>query len=468
MDIILQGYTVNQPTWLYLSCLICLTIFFRFNRVFSLRNLDLLLLLGISPALLIINVNPESILGYSWLFVMTTCTLVRVMLDSNMVRRPRVEPNLNSPGMLFLGIAAFAFLSMQAIKGPTSPTTAATVLNAEKILVGTNTNASDTNDSDAESIKTGPATQILATTVMSTSKRLVIGNDTYRGDDGLNYAGRIAARLLSILSHLAIVIGLYFMARWHFNDSSLGVSMATIYLLLPCTAYKVGELHHVLPTALLLWGILCYRYPAAVGVLIGLASGTMFFPLFTLPLWLAYYGKKQWLAFSAGVGLVWSLILIVMNFVSMDTHTFLQQMLGAINWQLLSFSAPIKEDGFYQLLFHPAYRIPVMVGYIILVVFASILSAKATLTRLIANLAAVIVGTQFWYPQAGGIYILWYLPLLLILVFRPRIVQRIDQHEHDQLVMTESKAMPSSDNPLMSRTTLNFSGFPYTSSSQLR
>ena len=29
-----------------------------------------------------------------------------------------------------------------------------------------------------------------------------------------------------------------------------------------------------------------------------------------------------------------------------------------------------------------------------------------------------MIGTQFWYQQ-GGVYVLWYLPLLLLVVFRP-------------------------------------------------
>ena len=29
--------------------------------------------------------------------------------------------------------------------------------------------------------------------------------------------------------------------------------------------------------------------------------------------------------------------------------------------------------------------------------------------------------TQFWYSHQGGVYVLWYLPLLLLVVFRPRL-----------------------------------------------
>jgi hypothetical protein len=31
---------------------------------------------------------------------------------------------------------------------------------------------------------------------------------------------------------------------------------------------------------------------------------------------------------------------------------------------------------------------------------------------------------QFWYADQGGVYVLWYLPLLLLLVFRPNLSDR--------------------------------------------
>jgi hypothetical protein len=38
--------------------------------------------------------------------------------------------------------------------------------------------------------------------------------------------------------------------------------------------------------------------------------------------------------------------------------------------------------------------------------------------------AAVFIGIQFWYADQGGSYVLWYLPLLMLLVFRPNLSDR--------------------------------------------
>ena len=64
MDYILEGYSVNETTWFCLSLLLTVAVFFRFNRLWSLRNLDLVLLLSISPALLMLRDDPRSTLGY--------------------------------------------------------------------------------------------------------------------------------------------------------------------------------------------------------------------------------------------------------------------------------------------------------------------------------------------------------------------------------------------------------------------
>ncbi|MBC7820198.1 MAG: hypothetical protein IAG10_25220, partial [Planctomycetaceae bacterium] len=97
MGVILRGYSVNDATWFYLSLLLIIAVFFRFNRVFSLRNLDLALLLSIAPGLLLVQRNYD--FGYGWLFVVTGCLLVRLFSDSFWKRRPLLEQNLNAAGM---------------------------------------------------------------------------------------------------------------------------------------------------------------------------------------------------------------------------------------------------------------------------------------------------------------------------------------------------------------------------------
>ena len=49
-----QYHPVAPTTWVYLSSLMTIGLFFKFNRFWSVRNLDILMLLALSPGLLMI------------------------------------------------------------------------------------------------------------------------------------------------------------------------------------------------------------------------------------------------------------------------------------------------------------------------------------------------------------------------------------------------------------------------------
>jgi hypothetical protein len=50
--------------------------------------------------------------------------------------------------------------------------------------------------------------------------------------------------------------------------------------------------------------------------------------------------------------------------------------------------------------------------------------AQKNLGTLLSCSAAVMVATQFWHGYGGGLYMAWYLPLLLLTIFRPNLEDR--------------------------------------------
>ena len=54
-DILFHYYRVNPTTWFYLSSLLSIALFFKFNRVWSVRNLDLVGLILFAPGLLAVE-----------------------------------------------------------------------------------------------------------------------------------------------------------------------------------------------------------------------------------------------------------------------------------------------------------------------------------------------------------------------------------------------------------------------------
>src|SRR5690606_28984124 len=94
------GIQLDRSTWFYLSVLVIVALYFRFNRIWSLRNLDLLLLLSPTPGLLLVEINAWS--GYIVLLASAAILLARVLADPFFKRRPRFPQNLNTPGLAFL------------------------------------------------------------------------------------------------------------------------------------------------------------------------------------------------------------------------------------------------------------------------------------------------------------------------------------------------------------------------------
>ena len=120
-DILFQYHRVNPTTWFYFSSLLSVALFFKFNRLWSIRNVDLLGLVLMAPGILAIEYGgykanvPDQQLGYVWIFVVSAWFLVRMLCDSMMVRRPMLEPNLATGGLVFLGVSLLVFLLANVI-----------------------------------------------------------------------------------------------------------------------------------------------------------------------------------------------------------------------------------------------------------------------------------------------------------------------------------------------------------------
>ena len=109
-------------------------------------------------------------------------------------------------------------------------------------------------------------------------------------------------RGLTLLCHLSIVVGLTLIGWRHFDDLHSGVAAATFYLLLPyayllmpSSVLVLGRWDHALAMALMVWSVFTYRRPILAGAFPGAAVGCVFFPVWTLPVWLSFYrGRGAW------------------------------------------------------------------------------------------------------------------------------------------------------------------------------
>jgi hypothetical protein len=340
--------------------------------------------------------------GFMYLFAVEALLLIRLMLDPLMVRRPLLDPNLTTGGLTFIGISLFIFMMANVLNStPRIQVTQGPALGPGYAMMNM-----------LPAIPTRPVTDQPGGLLPPTNAELTPSQ------------ARLAtlARVLAILAHLAIVSGIVLISNRHFSNLRAGSGCATLYLMLPYTAQMTGRVDHALPAALLLWAILSYRRPLISGIFLGLAGGLVYYPLFLLPLWFSFYWQRGARQFGVGVVAMLGLLMLALSFddsASLTEH--LRRMFGVLN--------PVRAShelrGIWSLGWHPMLRLPVIVGFVILSLFFAIWPAQKNLGTLLSGSAALMAGAQFWHGYGGGLYIAWFLPLLLLTIFRPNLQDRI-------------------------------------------
>jgi hypothetical protein len=412
----------NATTWFFLSALLAVALFFKFNRLFSLRNWDLVTLFLLVPGLLLLDeenkraaaagVKPESArlwLGYLWLLAGSTYFLVRCLLDLALVRRPAQDPNLNLAGLAWLTGTLFICLGGVAVRKPADANTP----------VGKGSAVIEEAQRRAAAI------------VEQTAGEPIDGRGTRFWVE----------RALAGACHLAVVLALLYIGWRHFQDVSAGMAAATLYLLLPYIAFHITQIHHVLPTALLLWAVALYRRPTTAGALVGLAAGSLFFPVVTLPAWLGFYWQRGARRFAGAFAITLVLSLALTGVLLWLDGQLVDRLRATVEQTDWPWRNPQAESFWTGV--HWAYRIPVFVGYVCFVLATAFWPMPKNLAHLLALLATVLIGLQLWYADHGGIYVLWYLPLLVLLVFRPNLTDRRPppMEEQDDFVLRTGRAL---------------------------
>ena len=417
MPQILFEYYIDPTTWVYLSSLMTIGIYFKFRRFWSIRNLDLIGLISFAPGLLLIS-HDQPQMGYIWLFSVGFAFVVRLLLDNAMVRRPLLEPNLSVDGLLFTCVALMVFLMANIITGKLSQSDMEAAQRIDEIFA-----KKESVEGNKDLAQYGPGYPLFF--VFSTFSDKAFEPADLENPQPLPRRALVRAavtRTTAILAHLAVVIGLVLIGYRHFDNVQTGIAMAALYLLLPYTSQTGPRIDHALPAALLVWSIEAYRRPFFAGVFLGLAVGVIFFPVFLLPLWLGFYWQRGLWRFVIGLGTVLLLIVGSLAFTSADVGVFWLQLKQLFGAGCLSMK-PIA--GFWR--YHaPVYRIPVAATYAAVCCGFALWPHQKNLGTLLSCSAAVMLGVQFWNdPRAGIYYMAWFLPLLLLTIFRPNLEDRV-------------------------------------------
>jgi len=426
-DILFHYYRVNPTTWFYLSSLLSIALFFKFNRFWSVRNVDLVGLVLLAPGLLAVEYGSFKAsdsareLGYLWIFAVSSGFLLRMLFDSTMVRRPLLEPNLSSGGLVFLGLSLLVFLLANVVTTRPQRDDLAGAEAADRI-------ASRDPEIDSDRlVRLGPGYPLLFLLPRISTQPFLPTPAADGTDDPAEVRRRVlhetTARVMAILSQLAIVGGMVLVGWRHFDNIRLGIAAAVLYLLLPYTATMTGRVDHALPGALVLWAVAAYRLPFVAGALIGLAIGTIYYPVFLLPLWCSFYWERGLRRFVLGVAAALGALVVALWFTSAEIGVFLGQLRQMMGWILPN---AVELEGFWALPgYDPVFRLPVLAAFVALTATLAIWPTPKNLGTLMSCSAAILLGSQFWKAHDGGLFMAWYLPVLLLAVFRPNLENRV-------------------------------------------
>jgi uncharacterized membrane protein len=116
-----------------------------------------------------------------------------------------------------------------------------------------------------------------------------------------------------------------------------------------------------------------------------------------------------------------AVLVLTLAFTSSDMAMFLARL-----QQMFGIQFPVAEHlrGAWQF-WNEAYRYPILAAFVGLCISFVLWPAQKNLATLLSCSAAIMLGTQFWHAYGGGLALAWYLPLLLLTVFRPNLEDRV-------------------------------------------
>jgi hypothetical protein len=127
--------------------------------------------------------------------------------------------------------------------------------------------------------------------------------------------------------------------------------------------------------------------------------------------------------FVFGVVLTLALMAASLTLFSTDAASFTDQVRMMFGWRN---PLDVKLTGFWQCYERIAmYRLPVMALFVAISGYLAIWPAQKNLGTLLSCSAAVMLAAQFWHANLGGLFMAWYLPLLILTVYRPNLEDRV-------------------------------------------
>lgn len=445
----------DQGGIIWLAFAVFVALAFDFSGLVSRRNVDILLLLA--PSLLFINLTRFSVVRepvklslarfvFLGIFLMLVVYLVRALAGALRAERTGWQPNIPLPALRVLLVTLVMSNTLLVMVRMPNDCGIYTNIGAARMIETGRFPYGDPALKGGAAATYGPVlylAHIPFQLALSATKVHAQTSDPAQGPNYL-HPPLLATRLTLLTFHILGLWALITIGR-KLGSPAAGWGLACLYAASPYVQGLGGAefsingvtyISHIAPAAVLLLAFAALDQPVRAGALLGVAAGVLFWPAFLVPLWFGYYFWRRigWKQFIAAFLMVCALIVVVVwwRTASTESETVLQVVhRSTVGHQEGKEAYGSSTFGFWGT--HPSaaafWQQPLVTGWPLLkpafllfavfLVVTFFLARGRTVAQFALLTAAVAIATQLWKSHAGGTYVEWYLPFLLIGLFTP-------------------------------------------------
>jgi len=401
-----------------------------FKNIFSLRNLDIILLYSLCPFLNVIWQNLK--IAYTGLFAVTFLFFLRCIAGAWMCGKPPSQRDaIFKRAALFVLILTILFHIQITYERPMDDSGLWSAIGASywqksgNLPYGTEFGHMGVY---------GPllyAAHIPANLIFPPKVSFNKTTGSVEFDEYHQFDMRSAQSAVLVFDLLAI-LALYLFGK-KYADTSTGLLLALVFALNP---YVIGTgsgglqwTSHIAAIPLVVFALVYISRPLLAGLLLGVGCGMLFYPIFLFPLWLGFYikstGRKDALKFIAGFALV-GIVCLVMIMVLTEPggeYTDLSPIKAFLSDTVIQQQFR-KGYGTSDFSFWGQYpdiskwaKAPAGILFLLFCLVVGFMPRRIDIKRLVVLTAAVLVATQFVQSHGGGSYIGFYIAPFVITLF---------------------------------------------------
>ncbi|MGD8499966.1 MAG: hypothetical protein PVJ86_04925 [Phycisphaerales bacterium] len=421
------------PAFCWLSLVLVFVFLGNFSRLLSLRNLDIILLYSLCPFLLVLWQDKS--FAYAGIFAVTLLFFLRCLLGARRKTKQALKDNAHLQKAAVFVLVLACLLHVQSVyEKPIDDSGLCSVIGAEYMIqTGRLPYGTDCGHIGVY----GPLLYVLhvpANRIFQPDINFDPQRGTFEWGPYEEFEMRGAQTVVLVFDLLAM-LGLYCFGR-KYGDKTTGVLLALVFALCP---YVIGIggagglqwTSHIVGIAFVVFALVLIDRPVVAGLMLGLGSGTLYYPAVLFVLWLGYYvrtsgwreGLKFLVAFAAvGLACIVMILILVVPGGESEGHSPLGAFINdTVYFQQFSDSygrSPFSFWGQYPEI--AKWGKPIVgASYLLFCLLIGFVPRRMNMRRLVALTAAVLVGTQFTLAHGGGTYIGFYIAAFIILLFGP-------------------------------------------------